>query len=100
MSKKYYINDSGRIVSLKDFNDVKKDDIGGFVRSEKNLSHHNNCWVYGDAQVGGYAQVCGDAKVYDKALVCGNALVYDNAQVGGDAKVYGDAKVGGNALVV
>ena len=62
-----------RIKALKDFGNVKKGELGGYVESERNLSQEGNCWV------------CGNAKVY------GNAWVYGNAEVCGNARVYGDA---------
>lgn len=62
-----------RIKALKDFGNVKKGELGGYVESERNLSQEGNCWVYGDAEVCGNAWVCGNAKVYDNAEVCGNA---------------------------
>ena len=34
-----------RIEALIDFGWVKKGDKGGFIESEKNLSHFNNCWI-------------------------------------------------------
>ncbi len=71
-----------RIRAFKDFSDVKKGDLGGFVESENNLSHQGNCWVYYDAAVYGKARVCENAKVY------GNARVYDNAMIHGRARVY------------
>lgn len=40
-----------RIEALKDFNDVKKGDKGGFVESERNLSQEGKCWVYGNARI-------------------------------------------------
>ena len=58
-----------RIKALKDFEDVKKGDKGGFIEDEHNLSHDGNSWVYGNA------------RVYDNALVYGNARVYDNAKI-------------------
>ena len=42
-----------RIVALRDFSDVKKGDVGGWVESEKNLSHDGDCWISGDAMVSG-----------------------------------------------
>ena len=36
-----------RIKALKNFNDVKKGDIGGYVECEKNLSQYGDCWIYG-----------------------------------------------------
>lgn len=50
-----------RIKALIDFGIVKKDDLGGFIEKEENLSHENNAWVYGDAEVSGDARVYGDA---------------------------------------
>ena len=74
-----------RIKALKDFGNVKKGELGGYVESERNLSQEGNCWVCGNAKVCGDAKVCGNAKVY------GNAWVYGNAEVCGNARVYGDA---------
>ena len=70
-----------RVKALRDFGNVKKGEIGGYVDGEHNLSHDGNCWVYGDALVYGNAQVSGNAWVF------GNALVFGNAQVSGDAWV-------------
>ena len=77
-----------RIEALKDFNDVKKGDKGGFIGNEKNLSQKDDCWVYDNARV------CDDAIVYD------NAVVYDNAEVFGNAEVYGKAMVYDNAKII
>ena len=74
-----------RIKALKDFGNVKKGELGGYVESERNLSQEGNCWVCGNAKVCGDAELCGDAKV------CGNAWVFGNAEVCGNAEVYGDA---------
>ena len=38
-------------------------DLGGYVETEKNLSHEGNAWVSGDAQVCGDARVSGDASI-------------------------------------
>ena len=106
-----------RIKATTDFGDVKKGALGGYIQSEKNLSHEGDAWVYGDAwvhgdarvsgnaRVSGDAEVFGDAEVYGNAEVAGNAWVSgnarvsDNARVSGDAWVYGDARVSGNAWV-
>ena len=81
MNNKYEIiksgENKGRIRALRSFGDVKKDDIGGFIESETNLSHNGDCWVFDDAKV------YGNAKVFDDAMVSVNAKVY------GYAKVYG-----------
>ena len=80
-----------RIKALKDFGNVKKGELGGYVESEYNLSQIGNCWVYGNARVCGDAELCGNAKV------CGNARVCGNAEVCGNAKVCDNARVCGNA---
>ena len=46
-----------RIRALKDFENVKKGGLGGYIEKESNLSHYNNAWVYGDARVSGDAEV-------------------------------------------
>jgi hypothetical protein len=61
--------------------DIKAGDLGGFLESENNLSHEDDCVVF------------------DNARVYGNALVFDSAEVYDNARVYGDAKVLGNAKV-
>lgn len=136
MEKKYKLTDETikidghilhRIQASKDFNDVKKGDLGGFIEKEENLSHYGTCWIYDDAcvyenaKVTDDAHVCVNAKVrenaciYDKAIIsgfakiCGQATVtnyakvhqqasiWSNAKVGGNAKIYGNAYVCGNA---
>ena len=88
-----------RIRALKDFSNVKKGDLGGFIESEENLSHKGDCWVYRNAKVYGDAEVYDDAKVYYKAVVYGNAKVYENARVCDFAGVYDDAIICGNTWV-
>ena len=106
-----------RIRALKDFGDVKKGHVGGYIEKEENLSQINNCWVdgeakvygkaevwgkarvYGKAQVYGEAQVCGDAEVWGKARVYGKAQVWEEAQVYGEAEIFGEAGIFGKARV-
>ncbi|WP_375664362.1 MULTISPECIES: hypothetical protein [unclassified Bartonella] len=104
-----------RIRALRDFGDVKKGDLGGFIGSEYNLSHHGNCWVggkakvyanarvYDNAVVSGYAHVNVEACIYENARVYGKAVVggfvYGNAEVYGFARIYPRARIYGNAHV-
>jgi NDP-sugar pyrophosphorylase family protein len=100
-----------RIQSLRNFNDVKKGNIGGWVQGEHNLSHEGKCWVFGDAMVYGnarvseYARISGNACISEHAMISGNACISEHAKVGGYAKVwdnvmvYGYATVGGYAKV-
>ena len=46
-----------RIQALRDFGNVTKGDIGGYIESEKNLSQDGNAWVYGNARVYGDADI-------------------------------------------
>ena len=95
-----------RIIALKDFADVKKGDIGGFIKSENNLSQEGNCWIYDNAEVMDNALVQGNARIVSNAMISRNAFINENAIVGGHAKVsdnaeiYGHAYVGDNAEVV
>ena len=94
-----------RIRALRDFNDVKRGDLGGYIEKETNLSHDGNCWVsdnarvFGKARVSGNACIFGDANVFDDACVSGDAKVFDNACVSDNAKVFGGAQVYGDACV-
>ena len=70
-----------RIRAMRDFGNVLKGDLGGWIESESNLSQDGKCWVSGNAKVYGDAKVSGDARVGGNAEVCGNA------EVGGDAHI-------------
>ena len=82
-----------RIRALRNFGAVKAGDLGGFIKSEHNLSQEGDAWVGDGAQVGGNARVSGDAQV------SGNSLVGGNAQVGGDTLVVGNVWIIGDARV-
>ena len=108
MSKKYELTDETmeweghtlhRIKALRDFNDVKAGDLGGWVESEDNLSQYEKCWLCDNAIVYGDAIVCNNARIYDNAIVYGDAIVCDNARIYDNAIVYGDARIYGNAIV-
>ncbi|WP_206108667.1 hypothetical protein [Paenibacillus thiaminolyticus] len=93
-----------RIRALRNFGDVKAGDLGGWVESERNLSHGGNCWVYDDsavfgrASVLGYASIRNGAMVYDNAFVAGEAVI-DSSEVFGSAWVSGHAQVARGSLV-
>ena len=121
MNKKYellkddYINYRGktlyRIKALKEFGDVKKGDVGGYIESKSNLSQRGNCWVfdnakvyenakvYDNAEVFGSSKVLNNARVYSDAKILENARVYDNAEVCGSAIVFGGAEVYGSVFI-
>ena len=108
MEKKYILTEKTkefrghtlyRIQAVKDFGDVKKGDLGGWIESEKNLAQDNYGWVDGEAMVLGNALVSGDAWVGDEARIYGNTWVTGNARVFNNARIYGEARVFGDALV-
>ena len=88
-----------RIKALKDFGNVKKGDLGGFVETKHNLSQEGSCWVYNNAKGYDNAQVYDNAEIYDYAEIYGNAEVYNNAEIYDYAEIYGNAKVYGNAKI-
>ena len=93
-----------RIKALRDFGNVKAGELGGYIYSEKNLSHYGMCWVSDNAQVRDNAFVGGSAQVRDRAIVCDFAIVRDLATVsdiavvGGYAIVDDDSRVSGESI--
>lgn len=120
MDKKYELTDEvcvfknhklHRIKALKNFGNVKKGDLGGWIETEKNLSRKGNCWVYDNAKVFGNARIHGSAKicreaqvfgyanVFDFAKVSDNAFVFDSAAIFDEASIYDCAKICGSATI-
>lgn len=89
----YYGRTLHRIEALIDFGNVKIGDKGGFVENEYNLSHKDDCWVFGDAKV------FDNARVYENAYICNTADVYSNAKVHGFASIRNQAAVYDNAEI-
>lgn len=86
MGKKYELIPSDRewlyrIKALKDFNNVKKGDIGGYIQSENNLSQFDDCWIYDNAVVCDNARIRGHAVVQHDAVVQGNAIICGDAVI-------------------
>lgn len=119
-NKKYELTDQSiellgvtlrRIRALRDFGNVKKGELGGYVQSEDNLSHAGDAWVYDNAMVFDKARVIENAKVRHNAKVSDEAIISKKAIVEHDAHVYGRAiltdyalvasyaKVGGRAII-
>ena len=112
--KKYELTDDSitfmgrklfRIRAIRSFNDVAVGDLGGFVEKEKNLSHDNDAWIYGDACIFGDARISdnacifGDARISDNACIYGNACICDNAHIYDKAHISGNARICGNACI-
>lgn len=66
-----------RIRALRDFEDVKMGDLGGFVEHKKNLSHSGDCWIYDDSKVIGFSKIVGYSKVKCKSIV-DNSIIYNS----------------------
>lgn len=79
-----------RIRAVKDFRDVHKGDLGGFIESEYNLSQKSDCWIYGGAKVYEGAKVCEHAIIKDSAVIRETALIKGNAQITGNSVISGD----------
>lgn len=88
-----------QIKAVKNFGSVHKGELGGWIESEKNLSHKGDCWVTSEAIVLGEALVYEDALIWDKAEVFSYARVYGKAIVQDSARVYGDARVSERAII-
>jgi len=88
MDKKYKLIDDEyswyKVIALKDFTlitgeQIKKGDIGGFVKSEDCLSQECNCWIKNDAYV--FGQVSENAVVKNEGIIGTNATATGNAVV-------------------
>ena len=106
-----------RIKALKDFGNIKKGELGGFVESENNLSQEGNCWIYDEAKVLDNAMVLGNAQVLDNAIIKDYATVSDSACIKGsnvlisgkshiysaviidNSKITGECNIGGNVKI-
>lgn len=75
-----------RIRALRDFDDVKKGDLGGYIEAERNLSHEGDCWLYQNSMA------------YELANVKDNAKLYDSSQARGRARVGRDASLQDNSI--
>lgn len=120
MEKKFILTEDTRVIegkilyrikAEKDFGNVKRGDLGGFVEKEENLSHEGDSWIYNDACVynNGYvyndacirdnARIYDNARIHDDACICDEAHVYNNTHVYNSACVRGDVHVYDNARI-
>jgi hypothetical protein len=97
-----------RIRALRDFGDVRRGDLGGYVESESALAHEGDAWVQDAAQVygpngrvSGNARIKGEAwilgRVDGDAQICDLAVIAEHAHVGGRTIVCSDEIVRGEA---
>ena len=108
---KFYSKPMYRIRALKDFSDVKKGDLGGYVESEYNLSQRGNCWVYDDSIVGLGSKIVGNAvikghstvtrysEVSDHAIVEGGSHIDESSFILGQSRVFKSMIMGRSAVI-
>ena len=88
-----------RIEALRDFNNVKAWDKGGFVRSEENLSHDGTCWIYDDAMATDCTLVMDDATMHDYASLRGHSAMWEHSEMYNHATMYGLASLQNNEVL-
>jgi UDP-3-O-[3-hydroxymyristoyl] glucosamine N-acyltransferase len=100
-----------RVIANRDFGNVKKGTVGGFIGDTQNLSQEGDCWIADDAAVydtargsanawiGGTATVKGGAIITEFASVFDDALIEEYVYIGGHAQIKGDTYINGEASV-
>lgn len=88
-----------QILANKNFADIKKGDIGGWIEKRENLSQDDDSWIFNNATAYENARICGNAIMYDDAKAYGNVRICGDARICGNSEVYGDTKVCGNAII-
>lgn len=106
-----------RVQALRDFGNVKRGDIGGWIRDERCLAHDGLCWAGGNTIIADHAFVSENAVIDDNVImdeeshVFGNArvtenvymtercFVYDDAFITGSTRISGSPSIYGNAIV-
>ncbi|BBL53018.1 hypothetical protein MF1_02760 [Bartonella quintana] len=75
-----HITNLYRIKALKDFSEIKADNLGDFIEKERNLSHEDNCWVYDHTRIYENSKVYNDSKVccqaYGNVVAFGTAFIF------------------------
>lgn len=89
-----------RIRALKNLPGVNIGDLGGFIQSEDNLSHEDDCWVFDNAKVCNNARICHDAIIRDYAYIRDDVWVGGLAFVGGHARLFDRVRVFYNANIL
>lgn len=93
-----------RIKALRDFSDVKKGDLGGYIANEGCLSNSGDCWVYDKSnkvlscEITGNAIVNGFGSNKDN-IIDGNIKISGNAKIVYEVDIYGRVELSDNCLV-
>ena len=72
-----------RIRALKDFGNVKRGDLGGYIEEVDCLSVEGDCWIGRNCAVHAGCHVTGNAVLDGNVELCGHTTVADNAVVSG-----------------
>lgn len=88
-----------KIKSLKDFSNVRKGKIGGYIGGYHNLSQEGDCWVYDTARISRRAKVTGNVKIKNDSLVTDYAIVSGDAIISGKTMVFDFANITDNAKI-
>ena len=94
MGRKLY-----RIKALKDFSDVKKGDLGGWVFSKNNLSQEGDCWIYNNAKCMDNARMYDNSTMFDRSEMHDNTIMYDYSRMHGNSAMYDYSKMYGNSAM-
>ena len=88
-----------QIQALRSFGGIKKGQLGGYVRSEYNLSHKGNCWIYPNASASGASKVLDNAVLKDYATLKDNSIAYNDTVMMDHAKLEGFATISHNKIM-
>ena len=76
-----------RIQALKDFDNIEKGELGGWLESRFNLSQKGNCWIYNNV------------KILDRSKVQDNVVIKDNVIIKNNVIINGNTFINGNCVV-
>ena len=88
-----------RIRALKDFADVKKGKLGGWVQTEDNLSQEGYCWVYNNAKCMDNARMYDNSTMFDRSEMHDNTIMYDYSRMYGNSAMYDYSRMFSNSLM-
>lgn len=88
-----------RIRALKDFNDVKAGDRGGWIESEDNLSQKYTCWVYDNSKVFDEATIKECSVVRGEVSIGGVSILTEYSEIRGRVEVLGSVNLAHYATI-
>jgi carbonic anhydrase/acetyltransferase-like protein (isoleucine patch superfamily) len=89
-----------QIRALRSIGGEAKGNVGGWIESERNLSHEGECWVEEGSVVYGDVCVLGDARVMGSSVIRGESIIIRDEACVRDSTVEGlNVGIFGNAFV-